>query len=140
MKFRWWAPLSSVQCIFHRPIGWVKIKLNILKINGVTLTKFNACMAVDQLLQYSLDRASRNGTTTSTLCTIRFFFGGGGGAGVVTPLNTTPPINNFCLYVPPLLKCFWKDPLITLIPHHPTSSIFPCYPLPIHHPCPPYKF
>ena len=37
------------------------------KINGMTLTKFNACMAVDQLLQYSLDRAAGNDPTTSTL-------------------------------------------------------------------------
>ena len=67
-------------------------------------------------------------------CRIKIF---GGGAGVVTPSTTSlsfPPTNNFCLYLPPVLRCFGTDPLMT--PHHPTSSILHCYPLPIHHPCP----
>ena len=58
-------------------------------------------------------------------------------AGVVTPPNPVPPTNNFCIYPPPVFRCFWKDPLMT--PHHPTSSILHCYPLPIHHPSPPLK-
>ena len=44
----------------------------------------------------------------------------------MTPSKLPPPMNNFCLYPPPVLS-FWKDPLIT---PHPTSSIFHCYPLP----------
>ena len=39
----------------------------VWKINGMTYTKFNACMAIDLLLQLSLDRASGNGLTTLTL-------------------------------------------------------------------------
>ena len=53
------------------------------------------------------------------------------GAGVGTFSKPPPSTNNFCLYPPPVLRCFWKDSLIT--PHHPTSSIFHSYPLPIHH-------
>ena len=41
--------------------------MGVWQINGMTLTKFIACMAVDQLLQLSLDRAGGNGSTTSTL-------------------------------------------------------------------------
>ena len=59
------------------------------------------------------------------------------GAGVVKPSKPLPPMNNFCLYPLPVLRCFWKDPLMT---HHPTSSIFHCYPLPIHHPFSPKNF
>ena len=44
---------------------------------------------------------------------------------MVTPSNPLPPTNNFCLYPPPVLKCFWKDPLMT--PHYPTSSILHCF-------------
>ena len=44
---------------------------------------------------------------------LKFF----GGAGVVTPSKPPPPTNNFCLYPPPVLRCFWKDPLMT--PHPP---------------------
>ena len=58
------------------------------------------------------------------------------GAGVVKTSKPLPPTNNFCLYPPPVLRCFWKDPLMTPYPHHPTSSILHCYPLPIHHPFP----
>ena len=35
------------------------------------------------------------------------------GAGVVTPSKPPPPTNNFCLYPPPFLRCFWKHPLMT---------------------------
>ena len=65
---------------------------------------------------------------------IKIFQGGRGGDTFKTP---SPPMNNFCLYPPPILRCFWKDPLMTPTPHHPTSSTFHCYPLPIHHPSPP---
>ena len=60
------------------------------------------------------------------------------GAGVVTPSKPSPPINNFRLYPPPVLRCFWKDPLMT--PHHPTSSIFHYYPPPHPPPLPPRNF
>ena len=59
---------------------------------------------------------------------------------MVTPSNPLPPTNNFCLYPPPVFRCFWKDPLMTPTPHHPTSSILHCAPLPIHHPSPPKNF
>ena len=39
----------------------------IRKINGMALTKFDPCIAADQLLQQSLERVSRNSATTSTL-------------------------------------------------------------------------
>ena len=35
------------------------------------------------------------------------------GAGVVTPSKPPPPMNNFCLYPPPVSRCFWRDPLMT---------------------------
>ena len=53
-----------------------------------------------------------------------------GGAGWWHLQNPLPPTNNFCLYPPPVLRCFWKDPLMTPTPHHPTSSTFHCYPPP----------
>ena len=62
-------------------------------------------------------------------------WGGGRGGDTFKP---PPPTNNFCLYPPPVFRCFWKDPLMT--PHHPTSSILHCYPLPIHYPFPPKNF
>ena len=66
---------------------------------------------------------------------IKIFQGGRGGDTFKTPF---PPMNNFCLYPPPVLRSFWKDPLMTPhTPHHPTSSIFHCYPPP--HPPPPLK-
>ena len=70
------------------------------------------------------------------MCIIKIFRGGQGWWHLQNPL---PPTNNFCLYPPPVLRCFWKDPLMTLHPHHPTSSILHCYPLPIHNPSPPLK-
>ena len=59
---------------------------------------------------------------------------------MVTPSKLSPPTNNFCLYPPPVLRCFWKDPLMTPHPHHPTSSIFYCYPPPHPPPLPPKNF
>ena len=70
-----------------------------------------------------------------SMCMIKSFRGGG--AGVETP--SKPPTNNFCLYPPPILRCFWKDPLMTPTPHHPTSSTFHCYPPPHPPPLPPLK-
>ena len=31
----------------------------------------------------------------------------------MTPSKPHPPMNNFCLYPPPVLRCFRKDPLMT---------------------------
>ena len=53
--------------------------------------------------------------------------------------HTPSPTNNFSFYLPPILRCLWKDSLMTSHSHHPTSSTFHCYPLPSHHPCPPNK-
>ena len=61
------------------------------------------------------------------------------GTGVVTPSKPPPPMNSFCLYPPPILRCFWKGPLMTPTPHHPTSSTFHCYPPPHPPPLPPPK-
>ena len=76
------------------------------------------------------------GTSLSVVgkCRIKIFRGQG--AGVVTPSKPSPPMNNFCLYPRPVLRCFWKDPLMTPTPHHFTSSIFHCYPFPFHRPSP----
>ena len=57
----------------------------------------------------------------------------------MTPSRLPPPSSNFCLYPPPVLRCFWKDPLMTP-PPPPTSSILHYYPLPIHHLFPPKNF
>ena len=47
-------------------------------------------------------------------------------------------MNNFCLYPPPVLKCFCKDLLMT--PTTPLQASFTATPLPIHHPFnPPIK-
>ena len=71
-------------------------------------------------------------------CMIKIFWGGQGGDTFKPP----PRTNNFCLYPPPVLRCFWKDPLMTPCPHHPTSSILHCYPLLPHPPplLPPKNF
>ena len=65
-------------------------------------------------------------------------FWGGGVAGVVTPYLQNPlsPTKNFCLYPPPVLRCFWKDLLMTPTTT-PLSSIFHCYPSPHPPPLPP---
>ena len=44
------------------------------------------------------------------------------------------PSDNFCLYLPPILRILGKDSLMSPTTHHPTSSIFHCYPIPIYHP------
>ena len=43
-------------------------------------------------------------------------FPGGRGGDTFKP---PPSTNNFCLYPPPVFRCFCKDPLMT--PHHPTK-------------------
>ena len=69
-----------------------------------------------------------------TECMIKIFRGG---AGVVTPSKPPPPTNNFCLYPPPVLRCFWKDPLMTPTPplHFKHLSLLPPpHPPPLPHP------
>ena len=73
-----------------------------------------------------------------TKCMIKIFRGGRGGDTFETP---SPPTNNFCLYPPPVLRCFWKDPLMT--PHPPPPhfkhvSLLP--PSPSTTPSPPKNF
>ena len=53
------------------------------------------------------------------MCMIKIF----GGGRVVTP---SKPQNNFCLYPPPVLRCFWKDPLMT--PTTPLQASFTATP------------
>ena len=66
---------------------------------------------------------------------IKIFRGGGSRSG--DTFKPPPPANNFCLYPPPVLRCFWKDPLMTL-DRLTLSIFFHCYPPPIHPP-PPLK-
>ena len=75
--------------------------------------------------------------STDRRCMIKIFRGDG--AGVVTPSKPPPPTNNFCLYPPPVLRCFWKDLLMTPTPTTPLEASFTVTPLPIHHPSPPPK-
>ena len=72
-----------------------------------------------------------------TRCMIKIFRGGSRGGDTFNP---PPPTNNFCLYPPPVLRCFWKDPLMTPTPYHATSSILHCYPPPHPPPLPTRKF
>ena len=65
-------------------------------------------------------------------CMIKIFWG----AGVVTPSKPPPPMNNFCFYPPPVLRCFWKDPLMT--PTTPLQTSFTATPFPS--PLPPKNF
>ena len=44
--------------------------------------------------------------TCQTMCMVKIFRGGWGGDTFKAP----PPANNFCLYSPPVLRCFWKYP------------------------------
>ena len=55
-------------------------------------------------------------------CTIKIFWGGGRGGDT---FKTPSPTNNFCLYPPPVLRCFWKDPLMTPTPHFKHLSLLP---------------
>ena len=67
---------------------------------------------------------------------IKIFWGGaGGGDTFKTP---SPPTNNFCIYPPPVLRCFWKDPLMT--PTTPLQASFTATPSPSTTPCPPKNF
>ena len=53
------------------------------------------------------------------LCIIKIFRGGQGWWHLQNPL---PPMNNFCLYPSPVLRCFWKDPLMTPTPTTPLQK------------------
>ena len=56
------------------------------------------------------------------------------GIVVVTPSKPPSlPANNFCLYPPPVLRCFWKDPLMTPTIPLQAFSLLP----PPHPPLPP---
>ena len=70
----------------------------------------------------------------SRKCMIKIFRGGQGWWHHQNPL---PPTNNFCLYPPPILRCFWKDPLMTPPPHFKHLSLLP--PSPSTTPPPPPK-
>ena len=90
-------------------------------------TAFNAntCHVISNISQLlPPDHLENASCSDLTMRMIKIFRG----AEVVTPSKPPPPTNNFCLYPPPILRCFWKDPLMT--PHHPTSSTFHCYPPP----------
>ena len=51
---------------------------------------------------------------------------------MVTPSKPPPPTNNFCLYPPPVLRCFWKYPLMTYhpppLPYFTHPSLLPSSP------------
>ena len=70
------------------------------------------------------------------MCMIKIFQGGRGG----DPFKPPPSMNNFCLYPPPVLRCFWKDPLMSPHPSAPLQTSFTATPVPIHHPFPPKNF
>ena len=44
--------------------------------------------------------------------------------------KTPSPRSNFCLYPPPVLRCFWKDPLMTPTPTTPLQASFTATPSP----------
>ena len=73
-------------------------------------------------------------TAVTAMCMIKI----SGGAGVVTPSEPPPPTNNFCLYPPPVLRCFWKDPLMT--PTTPLEASFTVAPSPSTTPSPHKNF
>ena len=58
---------------------------------------------------------------------IKIFGGEGVGGRGGDTFKPPPPTNNFCLYPPPVLRCFWKDPLMT--PTTPLQASFPATPL-----------
>ena len=55
------------------------------------------------------------------MCMIKIFQG----PGMVTPSNPPPTKNNFCLYPPPVFRCFWKDSSISPPPHFKHPSLLP---------------
>ena len=107
---------------------WIKFRKALLQVCSTTSSKF-VCIWINYSSFWDIRRHYRP-------VGVRLNFSGGRG-GDTLELAPLSPMNNFCLYPPPVLRCFWKDPLMT--PHHPTSSIFHCYPLPIHHPFSPNK-
>ena len=54
--------------------------------------------------------------------------------------KTPSPTNNFCLYPPPVLRCFWKDPLMTPTPTTPLQASFTATPSPSTTPAPHKNF
>ena len=58
-----------------------------------------------------------------SLCIIRIFWGGGRGGD--TSKTPSPTTNNFCLYPPPVLRCFWKDHSMTPPPQFKHPSLLP---------------
>ena len=68
-------------------------------------------------------------------CMIKIFQGGRGD----TPSNPPPPTNNFRLYPPPVLRCFWKDLLMTPTPITPLQASFTATPSPSTTPSPGHK-
>ena len=73
-----------------------------------TLGKFANCPNAQKVQKkYPFDLE----LSATVRCMIKIFRGGRGGRGGDT-FKTPPPTNNFCLYPPPVLRCFWKDPLM----------------------------
>ena len=70
--------------------------VDLLQFLGIWLTKATA----EELLSL---------TKTKPYVYDYNFQGGGRGGDTFR----TPPKNNFCLYSPPVLRCFWKRPLMT---------------------------
>ena len=83
--------------------------------------------------QLSVFRMTYRGNFSKRLMYDQNFPGGRGGHTFKPP----PPTNNFCLYPPLVLRCFWKDPLMT--PITPLQASFTATPLPIHQPSLPPK-
>ena len=68
-------------------------------------------------------------------CMIKIFWW----AGLVTPSNPPLPINNFCLYLLSVFRCFCKDPLMTPTPTTPLQASFTTTPSPSTKTPPPLK-
>ena len=68
---------------------------------------------------------------------VRLKVSGRGNRDVDTFKTPSLSTNNFFLYPPPILRCFWKHSLTPPTTHHPTSSVFHSYLLAIHHSFPP---